>query len=166
MKKKSKRGSIKKEKAKEQAGAQQKKQERTKDKQKLFLEAYERTACNISHACKSVNLGRTTFYSWVEKYPAFKAAINEINESFIEIVESQLKKNIMNGKEASLFFFLVNRKPERWRSITKVQMEHSGHIDTAPNPASVLNKVDKKSGRKIGEIIVEAFSESESTDKK
>jgi len=157
MKKKSKRGSIKKE---------RKKQERTKDKQKLFLEAYERTACNISQACKSVNIGRTTFYSWVEKYPAFKAAVNEINESVIEIVESQLKKNIMNGKEASLFFFLVNRKPERWRSITKVQMEHSGHIDTAPNPASVLNKVDKKSGRKIGEIIVEAFSESESTDKK
>ncbi len=127
--------------------------------QKRVIELYERNNGNISKICKSVGISRFTYYDWLKKYPDFAEKIKAEEENLINFAESQLMVNISKGKEASLFFFLVNRKPERWKSITKVQMEHSGEVKTTPSVSiiNVLNKKDEKTGRKIGEIIAEAL---------
>ena len=136
-----------------------KEQERTTRKKKAFLEVYFKNVCNISATCEKIGIDRKTFYNWKEADPEFRRAVEDAENQLIDLAETQLFKNIRAGKETSLFFFLVNRKPERWKSITKVQMEHSGEVKTTPSVSiiNVLNKKDEKTGRKIGEIISEAL---------
>jgi hypothetical protein len=44
-----------------------------------------------------------------------------VKDLMINEAETQLLKNIKMGKETSLIFFLVNRAPDKWRSINKVE---------------------------------------------
>jgi len=78
----------------------------TEEKQKLMLEALSETFFNITASCKMVGIDRQTHYNWVGKFDHYKKACEEIENSFINIAESQLKKNINEGKETSLIFFL------------------------------------------------------------
>ena len=101
-------------------------QDDIKRRQKLFSQIYENKACNISLACKAVNIGRTTFYDWCNKYPEFAKRCDEIENGLMDMAESQLCINIRNGKEASLIFFLCNRRPERWKNVQKIE---GGDVD-------------------------------------
>jgi len=76
------------------------------EKQKKMIEALEATFYNITEACKMVNISRETHYNWLDKYDEYKKACDDILASRINIAESQLHKNIMEGKETSLIFFL------------------------------------------------------------
>jgi len=78
----------------------------TEKKQKLMLEALSETFFNITASCKQVGIDRQTHYNWVGKFDHYKKACEDIENSFINIAESQLKKNINEGKETSLIFFL------------------------------------------------------------
>lgn len=129
--------------------------QKMKNLSKKTLEVFKAKAGNISATCEAVGITRKTFYEWLEKSPEFKQRVEEIQESLIDFAESMLLKNIREGKETSIFFFLVNRKPEKWKSITKVQMEHSGSIKTGT--IDILNQTDLKTGRKIGEIVLESL---------
>ena len=97
-------------------------------KKGLFLEQFIKNACNISQTCKAIDIDRGTYYLWTEKDPEFVLKVEEARDALRELAESQLFKNIISGKEPSLFFFLVNRYPDRWRNIQKV--EHSGEVKT------------------------------------
>lgn len=85
------------------------------NKKQLFLDSYLSKACNKSETCKSVGIGRTTFYTWYNTDSVFKEAIDELEVSLVDLAETQLLKNIRAGKETSLIFFLTNRAPERWK---------------------------------------------------
>jgi hypothetical protein len=63
-------------------------------------------------------------------------------------------KNIKAGREASLFFFLVNRSKGRWQHIQKIVSQ----IDTSNNPQieSVLNALSEAlKGARIGGVVTE-----------
>lgn len=96
----------------------------TLKKAEEFLVAYERSACNVSVACKAIDIERCTFYDWKKKYPKFRKAVEDIEQGIIDMAESQLAINIRNGKETSLFFFLCNRAKARWKNIQQIQ--HTG----------------------------------------
>lgn len=96
-------------------------QDDIKRRQELFLQIYESKACNISLACKAVNISRPTFYDWCSKYPEFAKRCDEIENGLIDMAESQLYINIRNGKEVSLIFFLCNRRPERWKNVQRIE---------------------------------------------
>ena len=128
---------------------------------KNFLVAFENTAANISAACKAVGISRETYYQWYDKDKDFAAKCDEIRQSLIDAAETQLMINVRKGKEASLFFFLCNRAPDRWKNIQRI--EHSGKIDAPPstNIIQVLSEVEPKSGRPIGELLNEAIEKTE-----
>ena len=98
----------------------------TQIKKNLFLDTYFLKVCNISATCKGIGIDRKTFYNWKKDDNDFAEKAKEVEESLMEMAESQLFKNITSGKEASLFFYLCNRSPERWKNIQKV--EHTGEI--------------------------------------
>lgn len=152
MKKTDSIGNDKKKKASNRKGAKGM-QERTFRKKELFLQTFGQKACNISETCEAIGISRETYYDWIKTDKAFAEAVKIENEKLIDMAETQLMINIRQGKEASLFFYLVNRKPDRWKSIQKV--EHSGKVEVNNNPVNILNLRDKKTGRKIGEIIAE-----------
>jgi hypothetical protein len=84
-------------------------------KQKDFLKVLKAKACNISASCEAFGIDRTTHYEWLSNpaYPTYKKEYEGIKESLIDFAESQLLKNIQNGKEASLIFFLKCRAKHR-----------------------------------------------------
>ncbi|RLF66396.1 MAG: hypothetical protein DRN30_02215 [Thermoplasmata archaeon] len=86
------------------------------DKKKLFLEAYRKSFGNISAACRAVGIrSRTTVYKWMKRNKRFKKALDEIDQSFVEFVESKLFQKISEGNLQAIKFFLINRAPDRWR---------------------------------------------------
>lgn len=114
----------------------------------------------IAKACRTADISRNTYYDWIKGYPEFAQRCDDIKESQIDYSECQLIKNIANGKEASLFFHLVNVTKNRehgirYESIQKV--EHTGlgpqKVINTNNLFVQMSKVDSKSGRKIGEIL-------------
>jgi len=83
-------------------------------KQKLFIEAFaSRCACNVSATCKAVAISRRAYYKWLENNPTFKEAIELEQDSLLDMAETKLQQNIMEGKEASIFFFLKTKGKKR-----------------------------------------------------
>jgi hypothetical protein len=53
-----------------------------------------------------MNIDRKVYYKWYNNNEEFKEKIEEARESLIDFAETKLQQNIMNGNEASIFFFL------------------------------------------------------------
>lgn len=105
---------------------QKKKNDETLTKeQRNLLEAYEKALCNVSAATKSCHLSRETFYRWKRESKLFAERANEIYEASIDFVETMLMKNIRDGKEASIFFFLKTKAKDR------------GYVETTEQQVSV-----------------------------
>lgn len=86
---------------------------RTAKKKQAFLAIYEAKAGNISHACKSVDISRSTFYDWLTSDPLFAAAVNDVDEALLDWAESMLKKGIQDGDHTLLIFFLKTKGKSR-----------------------------------------------------
>lgn len=97
-----------------------------KDKRKEFIEIFaEKAACNISVACKKVGISRRTFYNWYNNDEEFRTAIDDGNEAMIDLAETQLFKNIRDGKEQSIFFYL------------KTKGKHRGYVEQVDNRVTI-----------------------------
>lgn len=78
-----------------------------------LLNAYDKSMGNVSSACRTVNVSRETFYRFKREDPVFSERVNEIDESNLDFAETILLKNIREGKEASLIFFLKTKGRDR-----------------------------------------------------
>lgn len=63
---------------------------------KRFLEVLKHSRGIISSACESVDMSRQTYYNWLAADEEFKIAVDEVQESMIDFVESKLMEKI-NG---------------------------------------------------------------------
>ena len=77
-----------------------------------FLEALEKSAGNISIACKQINVGRSTFYKWMEDQD-FAIAVKHIEESMIDLAETALYKQIREGNTSAIIFYLKCKGKKR-----------------------------------------------------
>ena len=77
--------------------------------------------CNISKACKAINIGRKTYYNWLKKFPIFKQQVEEVKESLTDMIESQLLKNIENGNQRAIEFYLINRKKDKYFKMQNIK---------------------------------------------
>lgn len=81
--------------------------------QKKFLKVFDSVGGNITIACKQANVkSRTTYYRWMEN-EAFKEKIDEVNESFIDLAESQLRIAVGRGDLQAVFFLLKTKGKSR-----------------------------------------------------
>ena len=83
------------------------------DKQQLMLEILEKSAGNVSVACKKIGIGRTTYYDWCEHSAHFKKAVDDIQESLIDLAETKLMQKINDGDTTSTIFFLKTKGKSR-----------------------------------------------------
>ena len=86
---------------------------RTTKKKENFLKAIEHSYGNISDACKSISISRSTYYDWMEKDKEFKVTVDDIVEGVIDHVESKLFENINKNDTTSIIFFLKTRGKKR-----------------------------------------------------
>ena len=93
-----------------------------------FLKSYADTFGNISASCAAVKTDRSTYYEWIKRDEAFKKAVEECDESFLDFAESKLHKKIADGEWVPLKYFLENKAKKRGWSNTDAGMELSGAV--------------------------------------
>jgi len=99
-------------------------------KQKLFIKAFEKHATNISRACTVVGIERSTHYSWLSRNATYKEKIVAIEESMIDFAEGMLYKNMKEGKESSILFFLKTRGKKRgYTEKTEIELTGDGLVN-------------------------------------
>ena len=82
-------------------------------KKETFLNCLKNKLCHISKACEAANIGRQTYYSWIEKDDKFKEQVEAAKEGLIDHVEHQLLQKIDSGDTTAIIFFLKTRAKER-----------------------------------------------------
>jgi len=87
--------------------------QKTDKKKKDFLISLKKNNGNISESCESANIGRRTYYSWIEKDEVFKQDADDAQESLIDLAESKLMENIEDNDNTSIIFFLKTKGKKR-----------------------------------------------------
>ena len=95
------------------------------DEMARFFEVYKRKGCNVTAACDAVGISRETYYKW-RKDKEFDQKCKEVEESLIDMAEVQLIKNIREGNQRAVEFFLKNRASERWKDKREQEITGEG----------------------------------------
>jgi len=84
------------------------------NKKEKLLKALKETQGLIYHACKKAgNISRSTYYRYMKEDPEFAKEVEDIKQAQIDYVEGQLIKNISDGKETSIIFYLKSKARDR-----------------------------------------------------
>lgn len=86
---------------------------RTEHTKKALIDALEKSLGVVTSACKAVGVGRTTFYSYYNEDPEFKAAVDDIQDIAVDFAESQLHQQIKGGNVTATIFFLKTKGKRR-----------------------------------------------------
>tara|TARA_R100000935_G_scaffold4209_1_gene10153 strand:+ start:2057 stop:2422 length:366 start_codon:yes stop_codon:yes gene_type:complete len=79
---------------------------------KKTLETLELSFGVVTTACKNVGIARSTFYEWL-KDEEFKNQVNDIQNIALDMAESQLHKQILNGNTTATIFYLKTKGKNR-----------------------------------------------------
>lgn len=86
---------------------------KTEQSKKRVLKALEASLGIVTTACKEAQVGRTTFYGWLESDASFAAAVQDIEEVALDYAESQLFKQMKGGSASAIIFFLKTKGRRR-----------------------------------------------------
>ena len=91
------------------------------ERQRIFLQFFFQFNGNVGAACAASGVPRSVFTFWMNNHIEFASVVHEVDEMALDVAEQQLLKNIENGKEQSLFFFLCNKGRKRgWQDVRKM----------------------------------------------
>ena len=107
-----------------------------------FFEVYKRKGCNITAACDAVGISRQTYYEW-RKEEEFNRKCEEVEESLVDMAEVQLIKNIREGNQRAVEFFLCNRAPDRWKKMIRQDLRGSVKVEEELPPYITEEKLEK-----------------------
>lgn len=113
---------------------------------KLFLEAYSNTLGNVAESCRQVKINRSTYYDWYSNSNVFKEAIEEANESFLDMAETKLKENVKAGKESSIAYYLNNKGQGRGYKRPDTVATPPVAVDLAKLIADAVSKAGRNDG--------------------
>lgn len=108
----------------------------------------------VTTAAKRLNVSRTQLYRLINRYPTVKEALDDAREEMKDFAEAQLFKNIRDGKETSLIFYLKTQAKDRGY-IERHQMEHSGP-DGGPIQTEDVGLTDEERVNRISTLFDKA----------
>lgn len=85
----------------------------TKEKKAEFIQALEKNMGIISLTLKQTNLTRWFYDQWRAEDPVFKKECEKVNDITLDFVESKLLKNIADGDNTAILFYLKCKGKER-----------------------------------------------------
>lgn len=143
-------------------------------RRQAFIFQFYRYNGNIAAACSAVGVARATFNNWMKKFPEMVEQISEVNEAMLDLAEQQLLKNISDGKENSLFFFLCNKGKHRgWQDIRKlagpklqaikIDIHYPGEAPRLPHVQTTERKLINGASVKVTEAEIKDVYNSNST---
>ena len=121
----------------------------TEIKKRRLLEALRKSLGVVTTACEKADVSRRVYYDWMKKDPKFRADVNDMNEVALDFAESQLFKNIQNGKEASTIFYLKTKGKKR------------GYIERQEIDGRVENDVTIRKGVNLKKLTDEQLMQLE-----
>lgn len=86
---------------------------KTHNNKKDFLERFKATRGNVSLACESANIGRRTYYDWIESDPEFKNKVWELDESFKDYLVGSMWEDVDKGVTTMKIFMAKSILKER-----------------------------------------------------
>ena len=101
--------------------------EQTEHNKKNVLEALEKSFGVVTSACKAAGIGRTQFYQWCKDDLEFKEQVDDIQNIALDMAESQLHKQILEGSTSATIFYLKTKGKKRGYV---ERMEHTGFEGT------------------------------------
>ena len=87
--------------------------DKTEQHKKAMLDALEKSLGVVTSACKTVGIGRTTHYLWMDSDTDYKAAVDSLSDVALDFAESQLHKQIKDGNSTATIFFLKTKGKKR-----------------------------------------------------
>ena len=85
----------------------------TTAKKRNFLDAMVHTLGVVSTAAAMCKTAKQTHYSWTRNDPAYKAAVESINNTCIDFAETKLFEKIDAGDTYSIIFYLKTKGKQR-----------------------------------------------------
>lgn len=82
---------------------------KTEQHKKAILEALEKHLGIVTTACRTVGVGRTTFYGWLNDDKEFAKKVEDIQNIALDFAESQLHKQIGDGNTSATIFYLKTK---------------------------------------------------------
>ncbi len=67
----------------------------------------------ITTAARKLGISRATLHTMINQHPKIKEAVTDAREGMKDLAEAQLFKNIRDGKETSLIFYLKTQGKDR-----------------------------------------------------
>ena len=83
------------------------------DKKKIFLETLKNKLGNITKACQAANIGRQTYYDWIDSDKDFEQQCLFAKESLLDLAEHKLLQKIDTEDTTSIIFFLKTKGKKR-----------------------------------------------------
>lgn len=115
-------------------------------KKKDFIEAMQRTMGNVSKSCTAAGIARETFYRWLDEDPDFAKAVEEVNETNIDMVESALFQQINDGNVTATIFYLKTKGKKRGY-VEQTDVNVSGGVKLRPLTDEEIEELRALNGR-------------------
>lgn len=94
-----------------------------------ILSVWNESDGNVSKVCKLVNIGRKTFYRWIEQDEDFAKAIIEKEGLLHDEVKERLIQEIRKNNMTAIIFYLRRRHPDFLdRPSNLAQMNVEGNV--------------------------------------
>ena len=98
-------------------------------KKKILLQELEKAHGVVTQACQKAKVSRAQFYRYWNSDENFKKQCDDIQESAVDFVESQLFKQIEGGNITGQIFYLKTKGKHRgYVEKTQIQQETTGSI--------------------------------------
>jgi hypothetical protein len=99
-------------------------------KKKAILKALENHYGNVTLACKDAKVDRTMFYDYIKADEEFAKDVAMVKEVKKDFAENALVKNMKEGKEASIMFYLKTQCKDRGY-IERSEVVSEAHVTQA-----------------------------------
>lgn len=104
-------------------------EQQVQPKKAKMLKALEKSLGVVTTACKMANVGRTTYYEWLDKDPEFKKAVDDFNNIALDFAESKLYELIQEGNVTATIFYLKTKGKKRGY-IERQEIAHEGVLES------------------------------------
>lgn len=113
----------------------------TRERLNQIAEIYEKKSGNITATCIAANIGRRTFYRYLENDAKFKEMIEDVNESLVDLAETKLLTLINEGDRESILFMLRTKGKDRGYGNITQNVKLSGDVKVENENSSVKKMV-------------------------
>ena len=85
----------------------------TEARKNAFIDILRANGGNIKQSCIKANMGRSTYYGWIDDDKEFENEVRDVNEELLDFTESQLMKHITKGNLTAIIFYLKTKGQSR-----------------------------------------------------